>query len=363
MMEAYRAGIIGLGRIAWTFEDDPKRDHPCTHAGALQLLNDVELVAGAARSEKSAEAFRRRFHTRKAYTNYLEMVKEEKLDIVGVATNPETHADIVVDLANAGVKGILCEKPLALSLEDTDRMLKACQANGVILMTMHNRRFNSIYRSAKALIESGEIGDVNAVVGICEGCKPSKTWQSEYEGPLLHDATHLFDIMRYLCGNVEWVLSDVERARPTDTVEDSAYALMRFKNGIYGTTLVNERTDYMRFELEVQGSRGKMLLYTNEAHLWKYADSPYASNFKELVEVPYPIPEEKLNPYLEAYRELIACMRSGIQSATSSGWDGRAALEVIMAIYESKRNDCRRTYMPLPGTPSSLVAAIRENAF
>lgn len=362
-MEKYRAAIVGLGRIAWTLEDDVKRDHPCTHAGALAQLEDVELVAGASRGEQSAKAFQERFHTRKAYTNYLEMVREEKIDIVGVCTNPETHAQIVVDLANAGVKGILCEKPIALSLEDCDRMLKACQANGTILMTMHNRRFNALYRSAKALIQRGEIGDINAVIGICEGCKPNKNWQSEFEGPLLHDATHLFDIMRYLLGDVEWVLSDVERAKPTDRVEDAAYSVMRFRNGVYGTTLVNERTDYMRFELEVQGSKGKMLLYTNEAYLWKYEDSKYASHFKELVQVPYPEATAKLYAYVEAYRELIGCMRAGRQSPTSSGLDGRAALEIIMAIYESKRRGCQRVYMPLPGEPSSLVRGIEENAF
>lgn len=71
---------------------------PCTHAGALNMIEDVELVAGSARTLQSAQAFQERFHTRKAYTNYLEMVREEKLDIVGVCTNPETHADIVVGL-------------------------------------------------------------------------------------------------------------------------------------------------------------------------------------------------------------------------------------------------------------------------
>lgn len=363
-MESYRAAVVGLGRIGWMLEDDPKRNHPCTHAGALSQLPGVELVAGAARTEKSAKAFQERFHTKKAYTDYLEMVRTEKIDIVGVATNPETHAQIVVELANAGVKGILCEKPLALSLEDADSMIKACEENHVVLMTMHNRRFNSLYRSAKQMLENGVIGKINAAVGICEGCKPNKNWQSEYEGPLLHDATHLFDIMCYLFGDVEWVLSDVERAKPEDCVEDSAYSLIRYKNGVYGTTLINERTDYMRFELEIQGSEGKMLLCTNEAYLWKYENSKYASNFKELSPVPYPaIDDQKLNPYKEAYGELVDCVRMGRQSQTSSGLDGRAALEVIMAIYESKRRKCTRVFMPMPGEPSSLVRAIKENTF
>ena len=363
-MEPLRAAVVGLGRIAWKLEDDPKRTHPCTHAGALSQMKDVLLVSGAARSEESARQFQERFHTQTAYTDYLRMVREEKIDLAGVATNPETHAQIVVDLANAGVKGILCEKPLALSLEDADRMIRACHDNGTVLMTMHNRRFNSLYRNAKALIERGEIGQINAMIGICEGCKPSKNWQSELEGPLLHDATHLFDIMRYFMGDAEWVFSDVERARPDDKVEDNAYSIIRFQNGVYGTTLVNERTDYMRFELEVQGSKGKILLYTNEAFLWKYQDSLYASNFKELVQVPYPNAKgENINPYLAAYQELVRCIRTGTQSQTSSGQDGRAALEIIMAIYESRIRGCQPVRLPLPSAPSSLIHANEQKCF
>lgn len=362
-MKKYRAAIVGLGRIAWRLEDDPKRDHPCTHAGALAALADVELVAGASRSEESALAFQKRWGTAAAYTDYMAMVKAEKPDIVGVATNPETHAQIVIDLANAGVKGIVCEKPLALSLKDADDMLEACRRNNVMLVTIHNRRWNSIYRSAKELIERGDIGEINAVVGICEGCKPNKNWQSQYEGPLLHDATHLFDIMRYLFGDVQWVISDVERAGRDACVEDSAYALMRFQSGVYATTLVNERTDYMRFELEIQGSKGKMVLQTNEAYLWKYTESKYASNFRELCPAEYPTPEKKLYPYLEAYGELIQSLEAGRNVSVSTGMDGRKALEIIMAIYESKRHACQKIILPLPGEPSSLVAAIRENAF
>lgn len=363
-MNKLRAGIIGLGRIGSTLEDDPKRIHPCTHAGALASLDYVELVSGAARSTASAERFKERWGVRNVYTDYQEMLLKENLDIVGIATNPETHAEIVEAIAPMGIKGILCEKPLALSLEESDRMIEACDKHGVILMTMHNRRFNSIYRSAKQLISEGTIGNINAAVGICQGCKPVKNWQNDFEGPLLHDATHLFDIMRYLFGDVEWIQSDVERAKPEDKVEDSAYTTMRFKNGVYGMTLVNERTDYMRFELEIQGSKGKLLLLTNEAYLWTYADSLYASGFRELKQTEYPKAPTPLNAYVEGYKELIHCIKTGNPvDNTSTSADGRAALEIIMGIYESKRHDCKKIYLPLPSMPSSLIAATAEHAF
>jgi len=362
-MDTLRGAVVGLGRIGWKFEDDTKRQHPCTHAGALAVLEGVTLVAGASKTLKSAEEFRSRWKTNRAYTDYRTMVEKEKIDIVGVATNPETHCEIVCALAELGVKGILCEKPIALSLRDADSMIDACEKHGTHLMIMHNRRWNSIFRSAKDMILSDEIGAINSVIGICQGCKPNRNWQSEFEGPLLHDATHLFDILRFLLGDAEWVISDVARASKTDKVEDSAYSLIYFKNGTYATTMVNERTDYMRFEIEVQGSKGKLLLKTNEAELWKYAPSKYASGFRELAQSEFLIPAAPSNVYLDAYRELVDCIRQDRPVLTSTGADGRAALEIIMSIYESKRMRVSRVMLPLPGVPSHLEQAISEGAF
>ena len=79
--------------------------------------------------------------------------------------------------------------------------------------------------------------------------------------------------------------------------------------------------------------------------------------------MPYPCVQEKLNPYLAAYSELIDCVRNGRESSISSAMDGRAALEIIMAIYESKRHGIAPVHLPLPGAPSSLVRAIEESAF
>lgn len=363
-MKKYRAGVIGLGRIGSTFEDDPKRVHPCTHAGALAISDTIELVSGAARSKESAERFRTKWGLDRCYTDYEQMIKEEKLDIIAVATNPETHAEIVEKIAPLGIKGILCEKPIALSLKEADRMIDSCKKNNVVLMTMHNRRFNSIYRSAKEIIKNGDIGVVNSIVGICQGCKPNKNWQSDFEGPLLHDATHLFDIMRYLFGDVEFVQSAVESAKSGDNIEDSAYSVIRFKNGVYGMTLVNERTDYMRFELEIQGSKGKLLLFTNEAYMWTYADSKYSTGFRELTPMEYPYSNSPLNPYVEAYKELVECIEKGnLDNNSSTAWDGREALDIIMAIYESQIKDGGKVFLPLPSLNSTLNIAKELKAF
>ena len=105
------------------------------------------------------------------YSDHKEMLaKEGPLDLVTVGVSDHRHADIVVDAANAGVKGIFCEKPLATTLEDTDRMVEACEANGVILSVDHTRRFLPIWRYCKEqIVDKGEIGEVQWVFARLQG--------------------------------------------------------------------------------------------------------------------------------------------------------------------------------------------------
>lgn len=360
-MKIYRAGVIGCGRIGSKLEDDPLRAHPCTHAGAYAYLANVKLVAGVSHTEKSARQFSQKWGTKTIYTDYREMLDTERLDLVSITTYPQLHPQMVVEAAKREAKGILCEKPLALSLGEASEMIEACKKSGTVLMTVHNRRWNSLYIKARELVRSGEIGDLVSVVGICQGCKPRKDWQSQYEGPLLHDATHLFDILRFFCGDAEWVIGDVERKSKEYDVEDLAYAYIYFKNGVTATTLVNERTSYMRFEIELQGSRGKIVL-GNDARMWKFSSSKYATGFKELTEVEFPTPKRQNNVYVTAIRELIKSIETG-RTNSSTGEDGKAALELIMAIYESKRRSNLKVGLPLKVGESLLEIAIKEGAF
>ena len=77
------------------------------------------------------------------------MLAREDLDILVVATSEHRHADITVDGARAGVKAVFCEKPLATSMEDADRMIEACEENGVVLISGHTRRWRRIYHTVR----------------------------------------------------------------------------------------------------------------------------------------------------------------------------------------------------------------------
>lgn len=149
----YKVGIIGLGRIACKLPDNHMnayRDCPETRITTLCDIDKARLDQWGAIVP---------------YTDYMKMVQNEKLDIVSVCTPPETHCEIVCNIAPY-VKAIYCEKPIALTLEDADKMIDICHKYEVILQVNHQRRFvNPKFRFSRGILNTG---------------------------------THMFDLIRYL---------------------------------------------------------------------------------------------------------------------------------------------------------------------
>jgi predicted dehydrogenase len=148
------------------------------------------------------EAYKGDFPGLTMYADHREMLQKERLDIVTVGTSDHRHADIVVNAANAGVKGIFCEKPLSTNFADTDRMLAACRDNGTVLSVDHTRRFTPLWRYAKEeLLDKGAIGEVQWIIGRLQGSRAM----------MFRNGTHVIDAMLWTAGcdegnRPEWVM-------------------------------------------------------------------------------------------------------------------------------------------------------------
>lgn len=356
-MEHYRGGLVGCGRIGTLWETDPPT--PLTHAGAMAVHPQIEIVAGSSRGEEHLRWFGNRWHVDACYLDYREMFEREQLDIVGIATHPGLHLPIVEAAVAAGVKGILCEKPLALSLADGDAIVKACKDAGCVLSVNHSRRWDPAHRKAKAMIEEGLIGEVVSLLGICQGIKPFPAWVADEEGPLIHDAVHTFDLFRMFGGDVASVVGMAQRRVQPFQVEDLSDAIFTFQNGIDGVVMTSEITRYNRFELEIQGTEGLIVL-GNQGNRW-YRSVDRTDRLNEpdpRIEwyslTPEPFPEvAEASSIAAAMAELVDCIES---SATpcSTGEDGVASLEMVMAIYESQLQGNIPVTLPLPQRDSAL---------
>jgi predicted dehydrogenase len=336
----YRAGIIGLGQIGNLFDEDPKRKEVWTHTGAYLALPNVTLAAGADSDEDRRRRFLSRSVSATAYVDYRSMLHAQSLDVVSICTPTAVHHEMVLAAVQAGVRAIFCEKPVASTPEQAAEMVEVCQSAGVLLAVNHTRRWEPIYVRAKQLVEEGAIGRIEAIVGY-------------YPGKVFTMGTHLFDLMRFFGGDVQWVCGQSPDPRVASDDEGSLSGQLQFCSGATGSIISGwDRTNHV-FELDLAGSAGRLRLSGDGAamDLWRFTESPRYSGYRELAkdDESGPVSQEShplVSRLVTAMRDVIDCIGNGKRPACS-GLDGLAALEIACALRESVAQGNSRVELPL----------------
>lgn len=240
----------------------------------------LKVVVG--RTEAKVAEARERLGFAEHATDWREVLARPDIDIVDICTPGDSHAEIAIAAAEAG-KTILCEKPLANSLADAERMLAAVRKAGVVHMLCHNYRRCPAVALAKQLIDEGQLGRIHHYRGVYLQdwiVDPSfpRVWRLEKaragSGSLGDILSHTMDLSRYLVGEpveVSGLLKTFVTERPLPggppgklapvDVDDSAQALVKFASGAVGyyegTRFAPGRKNYNR--LEINGAKGSLV--------------------------------------------------------------------------------------------------------
>jgi predicted dehydrogenase len=259
----------------------------------------MKVVCGRTASE--VEKARAALGWDEGATDWREVIKRKDIDLVDVCTPGDSHAEIAIAAARAG-KHVLCEKPLANTLKDAERMLAAVQKAGVAHMICHNYRRIPAVMLAKRLIAEGALGEIRHYRGTY-----LQNWMSDPAAPFnwrldrtkagsgaLGDiASHSIDLARFLVGEITEVAADMKtfvktRSSKRVTVDDAALALVHFKNGAIGTIeatrMANGRKNYNRFEINGRlGSVAFNLERMNELEVYFDSDPPHLRGFRTIM--------------------------------------------------------------------------------
>ncbi len=342
----YNGAIIGCGRIGSMLEQDPLREKPCTHAGAFAQHNRTCLIAGCDIKPERLSLFQQNWKAKNTFQLYHDLLKNEKIDILCIATEIARHHEIVIEAAKYNIPVIICEKPIGISLLKANDMIQQCEQHGSLLMINHERRFASDYVFVKQLINNGEIGEIRSIRGNILTGSPKKDshYKEEGGGPLLHDGTHLIDIIRFITdSDIEWVFAEM-KTTPSIQVEDSILAMLHLKNDISCLIEAGGRRQYFSFDLEIYGSLGKIII-GNGVHKWyKPKKSRYYSGFNDLVELPFP-DFNRQPQFLNQIDAVVDYLDNG-NKPKSLAEDGYKALETIFALYQSAIK-AKKIYLPL----------------
>ena len=326
-----RAGIIGCTGIG--------REH----AAGLAGLENVDVVAACDLNAAAAESFRADmsdfWDDITAYTGHTAMLAEQALDVVTVATGDNAHATLVVDAARAGVRGIFCEKPLATSVADADRMIEAVRDSGAVLSVDHTRRWQPLWRRAyERVTQDDAIGPVRCVIGALNGPRAM----------LFRNGTHLIDALCYLAGSdPEWVFAELERGYEDHTeyrgdggsdpsLEPSASGYIHFANGVRGFyTGTSKRSAGPKWHFEVMGSEAQIIV-DKEATLIRGGKS-------EIIVAP----EAAMSGIPAGVRDLVEALGEGRETRSPMS-AAMNVVEVIFGFLESQRLGNTRVDLPVP---------------
>ena len=340
METTFRAAIIGTGRIGSTYDDgfanrrEPSfyqgdmRHYglytigPVNHAGAYRTTPGFELVAAANRSADKLQAFGARWGVRALYTDFREMLREERPDIVSVCTRSPEKAEITIAAAEAGVKAIIVEKAMATSMAEADAMLEACERHGVFLAVNHPTRFSPMARQVKALIDQGVLGTLGALLAY-------------RSSGMLHIGTHTFDTLRYWAGAATHIQAHVPNYVPEQDIP--AVGTVWFANGAIGFFDHTHRETFQSYE--VRGSEGFLTLSHLIGDGWLFRTAPTDAQGQPLNPARALIEPIGVEPHTtSATQRLLSELYQTLTADApfcSTGRDGAAALELCLACYAS----------------------------
>ncbi|EIC20193.1 Gfo/Idh/MocA family protein [Thiorhodovibrio frisius] len=331
--KAYRLALIGLGRVAWLLERDPLRTKPCTHLGAWLERDDVELVGACDTDPERRAAFAEFFPEVPLYDDYQEMLEQERPELLSICAYATERCEMVLAATEGGVRGIWCEKAMATSLEEADRMARALDASGTQMIVAFTRRWSPAYATVRDWLAAGRIGAFESV-------------NVHFASNLLHTGTHAFDVLRLWCGEPTavraWLDDDSGLAEQSgyrfdgqDIVEDlGGLVVIEFPDGVRATVQGRDK-GYFRFEFELLGSRGMIRLGNDQRQLWLPGSSMHFAGFMELCEAEFPEPAP-FNTWRSAAENLIAAVEGRAESACGIR-DGREALAIALAAHVSHR--------------------------
>jgi predicted dehydrogenase len=325
-MNTYRAGIIGCGKIASEFADDPRMEgHIFTHAEAYTHCPETDLVAICDSDPGQLTKCGQRWGVRARYTDLKELISHEDLDIISVCTPDATHAEVIKDILSGSqsVKAILCEKPLATTVEAAQELIALSQQEAIILAVMYMRRHARNYQALKDFLLSGQLGSIQAISG----------W---YTKGVRHNGTHWFDSVRHLAGEVIWVMA---WDRLKDSQDDPTLdVVLGLENGSIASLRACDANYFSIFEMEILGSLGRVRLLDSgfQIETSKVTDSKRYTGYKELEITPVPFGNRK-DLMAHAVEDLVEALRTG-KPVACSGVDGLAAIRIADGAVQSARS-------------------------
>lgn len=330
-----RFAIVGCGVIS------------PTHARSIEELPDAQLVALCDILPEKAHELAQAYPA-DVYEDYRQLLERDDIDVVVVLTPSGLHAGVGIDAAKAG-KHVLVEKPMDVTLDSADALIRACREAGVKLSVISQHRFDPAVAALKKAVDEDRLGQLNfggshtkwyRSQGYYDSGSWRGTWALDGGGALINQSIHYVDLLTYIMGPVEEIHAYcAARAHERIEVEDIAVAAIKFKSGALGL-LEGTTAAYPGFcaRLDIYGGEGSVIIENDQVLEWRLRSGE-----------PCPVTAEQTSfiggtsskdiwhySHRRQIQDLIEAIREDREPLVN-GEEGRRALEIVLAVYESSR--------------------------
>ncbi|MBO6162916.1 MAG: Gfo/Idh/MocA family oxidoreductase [Eubacterium sp.] len=338
-----RYALIGCGRIS-------------TNHIKAAVNNGLEIVAVCDVLSEHMDAVLEKHGLQsdpkiRRYTDYKELLDQEKPELVSIATESGSHAEIALEAIDRGIH-VIIEKPMAMSISDAEEIIRRSRKKGVKVSACHQNRFNVAVQKMRKALEDGRFGTLshgsvhirwNRNKDYYDQAPWRGTW-AEDGGTLMNQCIHGIDLLRWTFGDAVDTVYGLTRQveHPYLEAEDVGMALVRFKNGAIATIegTVNVYPRNLEETLYVFGQTGTVKIggtSTNNIDVWDFMDE------KDEDKENKGLKEQTSNVYGNGHTSLFRDVIEAIEEDREPYVDavaGRNALELVLAIYKSMKEGC-----------------------
>lgn len=334
--DALTFALIGCGSIS------------TQHLEAIAAVDGARLGAVASASAERARAVGERWGVPWT-TDIDELLGSADIDAVSILTPSGLHPSHALAALARG-KHVLVEKPIALSVADADAVIAAAAQRGLKLATVSQRRFEPVTRALRAALDADALGTISLILAEGIYLRPqsyydSAPWRGTVAldgGVLMNQAIHLVDLVRWLGGPVRSVAGHIATRTHAMEAEDGATVSLRFASGALGAVIATTAADAERpAEIRVHGDLGHVRIVGDAATEWQVPGRPAPETGPPAVATAIGSSASATwgstaAGYIRQYTDFLEAVRTGRAPAVS-GEDGRNAVEIVTAAYESAR--------------------------
>lgn len=347
MEKVYTAAVIGCGRIGFSLGFDEKREQPASHTMALKASKRIRIIAGCDSDSSRLENWNRFIKRAVPYRDISTLLAACHPDIFVVSVNEDSHVSIALKVIQSKPCLVILEKPVAINVSEGRKIVEAAKNFNVPVLVNHERRFALDYAVAKDFMQ--KIGDIQSInARLCSSLRvysPSDESTGAYS--LLHDGTHLVDVVLYLLEAITEKNPALLLRNPVLTGvyhDEKDSSIVRNLSAHYKTSVcpdvtftISGRSKFFGFEVDVLGTTGRIHIGNGFAHFYERKESRLYTGFYSLEENRSVTVPKKTGYFSNMIQNAVDFLdnKEPIKSSLQTGMNALIILEEIKLLLKS----------------------------